>query len=360
MAEVLLERRGALGLITLNRPQALNALTLEMIHAMTDRLADWAADPAVAGVLIRGAGDKAFSAGGDIRALIRPDNADYIAGFFADEYRLNRLIFRYPKPYVALIDGIAMGGGVGVSVNGAFRIATGATLFAMPETGIGMYPDVGGSYFLPRCPGETGMYLGLTGARLDVADCLYTGIADVQIGAESHGAMIERLAAGDAAETVLRALAEPPGPAPLAEHREAIDRCFAGDSVEDIVAALEGEGGDFAARTLEALAAKSPFALKVAFRQLRQGRALDFEECMAMEYRLSQRVVPGHDFREGVRAAVIDKDRSPRWHPATLAAVSDDRVAACFAPLPGGELTFAAAPGGGITPTQPSPIKGEG
>ena len=340
MEEVLLERRGVLGLITLNRPKALNALTLDMIHAMTGRLEEWAGDAAVATVLIRGAGERAFCAGGDIRALIQPGNAAYIAGFFADEYRLNRLIFRYPKPYVALIDGIAMGGGVGVSVNGALRIATEATLFAMPETGIGMFPDVGGSYFLPRCPGETGMYLGLTGTRLRATDCLYAGIADVYIGADSHGAMIERLAAGEAAEPVLRELAEAPGPAPLAGYRAAIDRCFAGGSVEDIVAALEGEGGDWAARTLEALAAKSPLALKVAFRQLREGRELEFESCMAMEYRLSQRVVPGHDFREGVRAAVIDKDGSPRWQPQTLAAVSDGMVAACFAPLAGGELTF--------------------
>jgi enoyl-CoA hydratase/carnithine racemase len=349
MEEVLLERRGALGVITLNRPRALNALTLDMIHAMTARLGDWAADPSVATVLIRGAGDKAFCAGGDIRALVEPDNEAYIAGFFRDEYRLDRLIFRYPKPYVALLDGIVMGGGVGVSVNGAFRIATEATLFAMPETGIGMYPDVGGSYFLPRCPGETGMYLGLTGHRLRAADCLYAGIADVQIGAAGHAALIDRLASGESPDAVLRDLAEPPEPAPLAGHHAAIDRCFAGDSVEEIVAALEGEGGDWAARTLETLAAKSPFALKVAFRQLREGRALDFEAAMAMEYRLSQRVVPGQDFREGVRAVVVDKDQAPRWDPATLAEVSDDMVAACFAPLDGRELVFEAIPGGGET-----------
>ncbi len=344
MDEVLFERRGALGLITLNRPQALNALTLEMIHAITARLEAWADDPSVATVLIRGAGDKAFCAGGDIRALVQPDNEAYIAGFFADEYRLNRLIFRYPKPYVALIDGIAMGGGVGVSVNGALRIATAATLFAMPETGIGMFPDVGGSYFLPRCPGETGMYLGLTGARLKAADCLDAGIADVYVAASKHAVMIERMAEGEAADAVLRDLHGPPGAAPLAEAREAIDRCFAGDSVEEIVVALEQEEGAWAAKTLEALEGKSPFALKVALRQLRLGRALAFEDCMAMEYRLSQRVVPAHDFREGVRAAVIDKDRAPRWQPPTLAEVGEEMVAACFAPLDGRELRFAAPP----------------
>jgi enoyl-CoA hydratase len=341
MDEVLFERRGALGLITLNRPQALNALTLDMIHAMTSRLEDWGDDPGITAVLIRGAGDKAFCAGGDIRALIQPDNSAYIAGFFADEYRLNRLIFRYPKPYVALIDGIAMGGGVGVSVNGGLRIATEATLFAMPETGIGMFPDVGGSYFLPRCPGEIGMYLGLTGARLKAADCIYAGIADGDVGAAKHNVMIERMAEGEAPDSVLRDLSGSPGAPPLANHRAAIDRCFAGDSVEEIVVALEEEGGLWATQTLEALEGKSPFALKVALRQLRLGRALDFEECMAMEYRLSQRVVPGHDFREGVRAVVIDKDGAPQWRPETLAEVGEETVVACFAPLGDKELTFA-------------------
>lgn len=351
MDEVLFETRGSLGLVTLNRPRALNALTLDMIHEMTRQLGAWTRDPAVAAVLIRGAGDKAFCAGGDIRALVQPDNAAYIEGFFADEYCLDRMIFRYPKPYIALINGIAMGGGVGVSVNGAHRIATEATLFAMPETGIGMFPDVGGSWFLPRCPGEIGIYLGLTGARLGAADCLYAGIADVQVGDGAEPEMIDRLAAGEPTALVLRDLAVEPGPAPLARNREAVDRCFAGDSVEAIMAALREEGGDWAARTLEALETKSPLALKVALRQLRKGRALDFEGCMAMEYRLSQRVVPGHDFREGVRAAVVDKDRSPKWDPPTLAAVGEETVAACFAPLGDRELRFAAPPdgdGGGV------------
>lgn len=348
MDDVLFERRGALGLITLNRPQALNALTLAMIHAMTRQLEAWAGDAGVAAVLIHGAGDKAFCAGGDIRALVEPDNAAYIKGFFADEYRLNRLIFRYPKPYVALIDGIAMGGGVGVSVNGGLRIATEATLFAMPETGIGMFPDVGGSYFLPRCPGETGMYLGLTGARLGAADCLYAGIADGHVAPAKQAVMIERMAAGEAPDAVLRDLSGPPDAAPLAEQRAAIDRCFGGDSVEEIVVALEQESGVWAVRTLEALESKSPFALKVALRQLRLGRALDFEACMAMEYRLSQRVVPGHDFREGVRAAVVDKDRAPRWQPQTLAAVSEEMVVACFAPLGENELVFGKLPDRGV------------
>ena len=342
MEDILFETRGALGLVTLNRPAALNALTLDMIHALGDRLGDWAGDDGIAAVLIRGAGDKAFCAGGDIRALydLEDDGGACIAGFFRDEYRLNRMIFRYPKPYIALIDGIAMGGGVGVSVNGAYRIATGTTVFAMPETGIGMFPDVGGSYFLPRCAGETGMYLGLTGARLRAADCVYAGIADYYVPIHDTPCLIDELAGGKPEREIIAELSDDPGMAPLARHGAAIDRCFSGDSVEAIITALGKEHSDWAGETLAALAQKSPLLLKVAFRQLRAGRSLDFEACMAMEYRLSQRIVPGRDFREGVRAAVIDKDRDPHWQPATLAEVSEAAVDACFAPLDGEELTF--------------------
>lgn len=342
MEEIRFEMRGALGLITLNRPKALNALTLDMIHAMADRLGDWAGNDDIAAVLVRGSGDRAFSAGGDIRALYDLDGnaAAFIAGFFRDEYRLNRMIFRYPKPYVALIDGIAMGGGVGVSVNGSHRIASEATLFAMPETGIGMFPDVGGSYFLPRCPGETGLYLGLTGARLKAADCLHAGICDAFVARDRHDAVIGALADGGEVSGVLEKFAADPGAAQLAGQRPAIDRCFAADSVDAIVEALEEEGSEWAEATRAALSKKSPLALKVAYRQLRAGRDLDFEECMKMEYRLSQRIVPGHDFREGVRAVVVDKDNSPRWDPPSLAAVSDAMVDSCFAPLGDNELTF--------------------
>lgn len=342
MEEILFETRGALGLITLNRPKALNALTLDMIHAMTETLDVWAEDSDILAVVIRGAGDRAFSAGGDIRALydLDGDTAAYIAGFFRDEYRLNRMIFRYPKPYVALIDGIAMGGGVGVSVNGSLRIASEATLFAMPETGIGMFPDVGGSYFLPRCPGETGLYLGLTGARLKAADCIHAGICDAFVPRDRHDAVIGALAEGRHVSGILQEFAADPGEAPLDGQQAAIDRCFAGDSIEAVMDALEGEGGEWADATRAALLKKSPLALKVAFRQLRAGRMLDFEDCMAMEYRLSQRIVPGHDFREGVRAVVVDKDNDPRWDPSSLAAISDDMLEACFEPLGDNELTF--------------------
>ena len=269
------------------------------------------------------------------------------ADFFRSEYRLNRRIFHYPMPYIALIDGIVMGGGVGVSVHGSHRIVTENTLFAMPETGIGLFPDVGGSHFLPRLPGQLGMFLGLTGTRLKAADCLYCGIATHYVGAEKLPALKQALAAADwrgqgpeAADAAIAGLATDPGPAPLAVHRDTIDRCFAAESVEGVLAALEAEGDDWAASIRATLLACSPTSLKVTFRQIRDGAALAFDDAMVIEYRLSQACVAGHDFLEGVRAAVIDKDRQPKWRPAGLADVDETAVAAHFAPLGGNELTF--------------------
>ncbi len=339
-ADILFEAQGALGLVTLNRPKAMNALTLDMVHAMTAKLGEWADDADIKAALIQGTGEKAFCAGGDVLALVRPDNEAFIEGFFRDEYRLNRMIFRYPKPYIALIDGIVMGGGVGVSEHGSHRIATERTLYAMPETGIGMFPDVGGAYFLPRLPGELGMYLGLTGARMKAADCLYSKVADTYLPLDRHGDLLEGLAKGLAPDDLLAELAGDAGEAPLAAHRAAIDRCFSAASVEEIAARLEGEGGEWAEKTLAALARMSPTALKTAFRQIREGGTRDFEGCMAMEYRLSQRIVPGHDFREGVRALLVDKDMKPRWAPSALAEVTEEAIDGVFAPLPGGDLTF--------------------
>lgn len=338
--DILFEAQGALGLITLNRPKAMNALTLDMIHAMTERLGEWAGDPDIAAVLIHGAGDKAFCAGGDVLALIRPDNAAFIEGFFRDEYRLNRMIFRYPKPYIALIDGIAMGGGVGISVHGRYRIATERTLFAMPETGIGMFPDVGGAYFLPRLAGGMGLYLGLTGARMRAADCLHAGLAEAFVPMDRHGDLLAGLADGRWPETLLSDLGGEAGAAPIAGNRESIDRCFSAGSVDEIMDRLRGEAGEWAENALAAMGRMSPTALKIAFRQIREGRDLDFEDCMMLEFRLSQRVIPGHDFREGVRALLVDRDMSPHWAPPTLAEVTDDAIEGVFAPLPGGDLTF--------------------
>ena len=332
------ERRGGLGLVILDRPRALNALTLDMIRALDARLDDWAGDAAVRTVAIRGAGGRAFCAGGDVRALYDGD-ADFRATFYRDEYRLNRRIFRYAKPYVALIDGVTMGGGVGVSVHGSHRVASERTLFAMPETSIGLFPDVGGGYFLPRRPGRIGMYLALTGARLRAADCLYAGIATHHVPGDRLDALVDALADGDV-DAVLARFATDPGPPPLAERRAAIDRCFAGGSVAAIVATLEAESGDWARATRATLAAKSPTSLKLTFRQLSAGATLDFEAVLVMEYRLSQFCMAGPDFFEGVRAVVIDKDNAPRWRPATLAEVPEAEIDRAFRPLGDRDLDF--------------------
>lgn len=339
-AEVLFERRGALGLITLNRPKALNALTHGMCVAMKAQLDQWAKDDAVRSVAVRGAGDRAFCAGGDIRVLYESGKAKtpYALEFYRDEYILNAAIKRYPKPYVALIHGIDMGGGVGVSVNGSHRVAGESMVFAMPETGIGLFPDVGGSYFLPRCPGEIGMFLGLTGMRLKTADSLYAGIATDFIPMTRWDMLLTALADGTAPDTAIAGLKDAVPDTFLFEHRSAIDRIFALGSVEDILAALDAEHEDWTQDIAATIRTKSPTSLKIAFRQIREGRKLDFDDCMKMEYRMVNRIVEGRDFYEGVRAVIIDKDNAPKWQPADLSGVSDADVDAYFAPLGEKEL----------------------
>lgn len=338
--DILFEVADGLGLVTLNRPAALNALTTDMILRFHAQLRAWATDPAVRRVAVRGAGEKGFCAGGDIRALYDGRGTAVTADFFREEYRLNRAIFHYPKPYIALMDGIAMGGGVGVSVHARHRVVSAATMLAMPETGIGLFPDVGATYFLPRMPGRLGAFMALTGARLKAADCLYGGIADVFVPSARHDDLIAALRGETDIETVLRSFAAEAGAAPLAVHRAAIDRCFAGDTVEAIEAALAEEGTDWAKAQLGVMAGKSPTSQKIALRQVQTGARLEFDDCMRLEYRLSQHCMAGHDFFEGVRAVVIDKDQAPQWRPARLDAVSDAAVEEYFAPLAAAELTF--------------------
>ncbi len=342
--------RGALAEVAMNRPKALNALTLEMIRAFDPRLERWAGDDAVQAVLMRGEGEKAFCAGGDIRAIweARRTGDPLIADFFREEYCLNRRIHTFPKPYVALIDGVTMGGGVGLSVHGSHRVAGDRTVVAMPETAIGFFPDVGATWVLPRLPGEIGTYMALTGARLKAADCLYAGFATHYVPSarmpEVPGALVEARWSGDphdVVDAVLRRFAAEPGPAPLADEREAIDRCFSHDSLEAIVAALEAEGGDWAGQTLETLRGRSPTSLKVSLRALREGAKLSFDEAMTMEYRVSQALTAAHDFYEGVRAVVVDKDQAPQWDPPRVEAVDEAAVVACFRPLGERDLVFA-------------------
>ena len=353
--DILFGREGGLATVTLNRPQALNAFTLDMYRRFDPMLRAWADDQGVKAVLIRGAGDRAFCAGGDVRAIYEAGRG--ISGdrlltsvFFREEYELIRRIHRYPKPYVALIDGITMGGGAGVSVNGAFRVATERTMLAMPETGIGLFPDVGATRFLNLCPGRIGRYLGLTGARVGAADALYCGFATHFLPRERLDALVAAFARADGGEPrteLLAGFAADPGPAPIRARQPAIDRCFAGDTVEAILAALEREaagGGadaEWAAETHAGLLTKSPTSLKITLRQLIRGRGFTIEDALALEYRLTQHVMAGHDFYEGVRAVLVDKDQRPRWDPPTLAAVDEALVEAYFAPLGEAELRFA-------------------
>jgi enoyl-CoA hydratase len=345
-AEILFERRGAAGFATLNRPQALNAVTLGMVRALTRKLVEWADDPAVTRVVIDAAGGRAFSAGGDIRAVTDLGGAgrfDEALAFWREEYALNAMIKRYRKPYVALIDGIVMGGGVGLSVHGSHRVAGDRLSFAMPEVGIGFFPDVGATWFLPRLPGEFGTYLALTGERLNAADSITATVATHRIASARFTDLREALCGNVSVDALLGAFAEPAVPAALTARRGAIDRLFAGERVEAILEALdrEADGGEdsaFARTAVSAIRAKSPTSLKLALRQMRVGATFDFEACMATEFRIVSRLIHGHDFYEGVRAVIIDKDNVPRWQPPTLADVSDAEIERHFAPLRGGEL----------------------
>lgn len=338
-AEILFAVEDGIATVTLNRPAALNALTLGMVRAFHPKLTAWASDDAVTAVVVRGVGEKAFCAGGDIRALYDNRGTAFTEDFFREEYRLNRTIHHYRKPYVALMDGITMGGGVGVSVHARHRVVSEATMLAMPETGIGLFPDVGGSYFLPRMPGATGMYIALTGDRLRPADCVYAGIADAFVPRTEHDALVAALRT-EPADEVLERMKADPGPASLAENREAIDRCFSGDSVEEIEEVLAVEDSPWASKVRAVMRGKSPLSQKVTFRQIREGAALDFDDCMRMEFRMSQHFMAGREFFEGVRALVVDKDQKPVWQHAALDDVSDAEVDEYFAPLGGGELTF--------------------
>ena len=350
--DIRLERRGGLVAVTLNRPRALNALTMPMCQALAAGLASWQADPSVHAVLIKGAGERAFCAGGDIRWLYGVLTAEGVAAatrFYALEYPLNARLHHFSKPYIALLDGITMGGGVGVSVHGSHRVVTERTVFAMPETGIGLFPDVGATYVLPRLPGGLGMHLGLSGARLGAADCLYAGLGTHYVAADRLEALEQALAAADLADDafaavggVLERFQSGAGGSELPALQERIDQSYGRPSLEDVLAALAAEPSGWGRSQLAQIGTKSPTSLAVTFRQLCAGATLDFDAAMRLEYRLVQRFMAGHDFREGVRALIIDKDNRPRWRPERLAEVRTADVDAYFAPLPAGDLTLAA------------------
>lgn len=340
-AEILFDVVGAAGVITLNRPKALNAFTLTMMHALHPQLIAWADDPAIERVIVRAAGDRAFCAGGDIRALYDwGTSGDPMAvDFYNQEYKLNTFIKEYPKPYIALMDGITMGGGVGLSVHGSHRVVTEKTMFAMPETGIGLFPDVGGTYFLPRTPGKTGMWLSLTGARLKAADALYAGIATHYAASDDLEALVQALAVSGAdVDAVLAAHAGEPAAGTLEAMQADISRLFDGDSVEAILAALDADGSEWATKQAGIIRSKSPTSLKVAYRQMVDGAKADFRTCMTIEFRIVSRIMKAKDFYEGVRATIIDKDGAPDWQPATLDAVSAADIDTIFSPAEGGDV----------------------
>ncbi len=328
---VIARRDGRVGRIVLNRPQALNALDLAMIRACTRALTEWRDDPHVHGVVIEGAGDRAFCAGGDVRALRQYEldgehhNAET---FFREEYELNLMIATYPKPYVALIDGICMGGGIGLSVHAPYRVATEHAAFAMPETAIGFFPDIGATFFLPRLPGEIGTYLGLTGLRMQGADAVHAGLAThftprAELPALSH-------ALAEDGPAALGCHAAPLPAFSLASQRAAIDRCFGADSMREIVQRLEASGDEWAARTLAALRAVSPSALCWTLEALRRGANLTLPQCQSAELALTRTTMRHPDFAEGVRAMVVDKDRKPRWQPARIEEVEPAETATMF------------------------------
>lgn len=343
--DIVFTERGPVGHVLLNRPKALNALTLDMAIRLREQLLAWRDDTSILAVVVQGEGEKGFCAGGDIRWLHETGKKDpFEAGeFYREEYQTDAVIHHYPKPYIAFIDGIVMGGGVGISVHGSHRVAGDRTLFAMPETGIGLFPDVGGSYFLPRMPGQIGFFLGLTGARLKAAGCMYSGVATHYIPSDQHEAAIEALCAdvtsADDVSAILSQFTGHTGKGNLARIRKDVDRLFCGADVRSILTALDQESSsEWAAKQAASLRTKSPTALRVTYQQLTRGRDMSFDEVMKMEFRMAVRVMEGHDFYEGVRATILEKGAVPAWSPGRVEDVSDEMVEAYFADLGDREL----------------------
>eukprot|EP00658_Telonema_sp_P-2_P012039 TRINITY_DN14591_c0_g1_i2.p1 TRINITY_DN14591_c0_g1~~TRINITY_DN14591_c0_g1_i2.p1 ORF type:complete len:446 (-),score=102.12 TRINITY_DN14591_c0_g1_i2:110-1318(-) len=341
---VIVDRLGSMRLVTLNRPKALNALNLEMIRGMYPMYQEWQANAGVSMIVQQGAGTKAFCAGGDVAALYKSKvngegEPGVTSNFFQEEYKLNHLIGSSNKPVISLLDGITMGGGVGLSVHGDFRIVTERSMFAMPETAIGLFPDVGGSHFLPRLPGQIGMFLALTGARLRAADLIYSRIGTHFVPSDRLEELIDRLQQLEAPAHMMResielALSEvedtPEGHFTLQEHRDKIDGLFSGETVEQILAGLDADGTEWATKQAGLLRKMSPTSLKITHRQIREGASKDLAECLQMEYDMTQACMANKDFFEGVRAVLIDKDNTPVWHPTELDQVSVSDVDAYF------------------------------
>ena len=344
--EIICEIRGSAGFVLLNRPKALNALNLPMVRELAKALDAWEYDPAVTRIVVTGAGEKAFCAGGDIRSLHDLGKAgqyDEMLAFWREEYILNARIQGYPKPYIALVDGIVMGGGVGLSLHGSHRVAGERWLFAMPEVGIGFFPDVGATYALPRLPDHAGIYLALTGDRVGQADALALGLATHAVASARMAELAEALTGSEPVDATIGRFAVDPGPGKLAPERATIAHCFGAATLPEVLARLDAKaaaGDAFAAKALATIRAKSPTSVAIAFEQMRRGASLGFAEAMQLEFRIVSRIPHGHDFYEGVRAVVIDKDQSPSWRPRTLEELEPAAVDAYFAPLGATELAL--------------------
>lgn len=332
---------GALGVITLNRPTALNSLTLDMVRALTVSLRAWRDDSRIGAVLVKGSSERAYCAGGDIRFFHQKGSATATGGaalvedFFTEEYALNHLVHTYPKPYVALMDGVVMGGGMGIAQAGPqarVRVVTERTKMAMPETGIGLFPDVGGGWFLSRAPGQLGAYLGVTGEVIGAADAIHAGLADLFVPGSELGALEQALADDGDARAAARAFGERFTPladasqSRLAQHRAAIDRHFAHDSVAAIMDSLASDNSEFAAKTLATMGKRSPLMMSVTLEQIRRAAQMGIADCLRMERTMVRRCFENGEVLEGVRALAIDKDHAPKWKPATLSGVSREMV----------------------------------
>jgi enoyl-CoA hydratase len=347
--DVIARREGSAGIVRLNRPKAINALTLGMVRGIVAALDEFEADPGVSLVLLEGAGERGLCAGGDIRGLYESAQAGGDLGpvFWREEYILNARIPDYSKPYVAYMNGLVMGGGVGLAAHGIHRIVTEKTMLGMPEAGLGFFPDVGGTWLLSRMPGELGTYYGLTGQPMTGLDAIYTGVADALIASADWPALRDALANAPLRAScadvngIIRSFAAGDAVAPIAHHRDLIDRAFAFNAVEDIVAALAQDGSEFARATLATLMEKSPRGLKVTLELIRRARSSrSLKECLVREYNSALTVFSSPEFAEGVRAAIIDKDRNPKWSPARLEDVTPDIVGAYFAPNSKYQLVF--------------------
>ncbi|MCV0424842.1 MAG: enoyl-CoA hydratase/isomerase family protein [Roseibium sp.] len=341
--EILFEIRGKAGFVTLNRPKALNALSHGMLKALESQLSEWADNPSVGHIVIKGAGEKAFCAGGDIRSIYDARLAgklDGLSAFFREEYTLNAQIKAYPKPYVALIDGIVMGGGVGVSVHGSHRVGTEKTLFSMPETAIGFFPDVGGTYFLPRMPKKTGFYCALSAGRLKLGDALATGVLTHAVNSADLEDLEKALESTDDIDATLSSYQVMPEQGPLKLNEDVIEQAFSAGSVSEILERLEASDSEFARKTAASILHKSPTSVMIAFEQMRRGGNLSFNECMKLEYRIVSRILQGDDFFEGIRAVLVDKDQAPNWSPSHIGQVDSRDLASYFEEPSDGDLKF--------------------